>query len=408
MILYIDPGTGAMLFSLATGLISIIWFALKKLYIKLKFVSFRRKDETTSVIPLVIFSDNKRYWTFYEPVCYELDKRGFDVVYYTESEDDPVFDCTYKHVSAKYIGSGNTAYRKLNFLKATIVLSTTPGLDVYQWRKSREVKYYVYLPHGANAMTSIRMFGLDFYDAILFSGQYQVELVRELERIRNESPKEITIVGVPAMDELEKRIQNSKREFNSKPVVLLAPSWGNSAILSRYGGSIIKELIATGYHLIIRPHPQSFISETTMIEGLMEEFPESEQIEWDRSLDNFDTLNRADIMISDFSGVLFEFSMAFNKPVICLLREFDDSPYDSCWLEDGNWTINTLPKFCEVISDDTIDGIKERIDKCLYDETFKKAREEVRNEVWNYRGEGAKRTADYLIAKYNELVLDKE
>ena len=31
---------------------------------------------------------------------------------------------------------------------------------------------------------------------------------------------------------------------------------------------------------------------------------------------NIDVLNEADILISDFSGVVFDFSLVFNKPVI--------------------------------------------------------------------------------------------
>ena len=39
MRLYIDPGTGSMLFSLVIGLISVIWFAARKLYMKVKYLT---------------------------------------------------------------------------------------------------------------------------------------------------------------------------------------------------------------------------------------------------------------------------------------------------------------------------------------------------------------------------------
>lgn len=403
MILYIDPGTGAMLFSLMTGLISVIWYGLRKIYLKLKYLTLGKKAKDNKTVPLVIFAEEKRYWRFFEPICRELDRRNFDVLYYTESNDDPVFECNYPHVTGIYIGENNKAYKKLNYLNATIVLSTTPGLDVYQWKRSKEVKYYVYLPHATNAMTTIKMFGLDFYDAILTSGQYQTDIIRKLESIRNESPKEINMVGIPYMDDLVERINLMYKNTKESPVVLLAPSWGKSAVLGRFGGKIIERIKETGYHIIIRPHPQSFISESKMIEQLMKEYPESDQIEWDRSLDNFDTLNRADIMISDFSGVVFEFALAFDKPVICLLNEFDESPYDSYWLDDCNWAVSTVPKLGVAIDDGDIDCIKDKIEQCLFGEENKKMRDEVCEETWQYRGEGAKRVVDYLIEKYNEL-----
>ena len=79
----------------------------------------------------------------------------------------------------------------MNFLNAGIVLSTTPGLDVYQWKRSKDVQYYVHIPHMANDITSYRMFGLDYYDAIMLSGEYQVQQIRDLEKIRDLSAKDV-------------------------------------------------------------------------------------------------------------------------------------------------------------------------------------------------------------------------
>ena len=71
-----------------------------------------------------------------------------------------------------------------------------------------------------------------------------------------------------------------------------------------YGKKIIDVLLQTGYHIIVRPHPQSFTSEKDLMEGLMKEYPDSEQLEWNRDADNFEVLKRSDILISDFSGVI--------------------------------------------------------------------------------------------------------
>ena len=112
------------------------------------------------------------------------------------------------------------------------------------------------------------------------------------------------------------------------------PSWGKSAILQKYGGKIIDELLATGYHVIIRPHPQSFKSETELMEeSSCAHYPESDRLEWNRDTDNFEVLRRSDIMISDFSGVIFDFALVYDKPVIYADTEFDKSPYDAWWLD---------------------------------------------------------------------------
>ena len=50
MRLYIDPGTGSMLFSLAIGLVSVIWFGARKIYLKLKYLT-PGKTKTISAKP---------------------------------------------------------------------------------------------------------------------------------------------------------------------------------------------------------------------------------------------------------------------------------------------------------------------------------------------------------------------
>ena len=234
MRLYIDPGTGSMLFSLAIGLVSVIWFGARKLYLKLKYLTPGKVKMDAETTPLVIFSDNKRYWKNFEPVIRELDMRGIDMVYMTQSSDDPALASPYSHLHAEFIGEGNKGLARMNFLKATIVLATTPGLDVYQWKRSKEVKRYVHMQHGANEMTTYRMFGIDFYDGLLVSGQYQIDDTRALEKLRNEEPKEMVLVGIPYMDDIVNRLRENPAPKH-ETTVLVAPSWGESTILRKFG-----------------------------------------------------------------------------------------------------------------------------------------------------------------------------
>lgn len=404
MKMYIDPGTGAMLFSIVTGLLSVGWYHARKLKVKLKYLAPGKKTNTDDIIPLVIFSEGKRYWPVFEPVVRELDARNFPVTYMTSSPDDPALTASYPHLHAEFIGEGNKAFAKLNILKAKIVLSTTPGLDVYQWKRSKDVKCYIHLPHGANDHTTgYRMFGLDFYDVILNSGEYQVEAMRELEQLRGESEKEAVMVGVPYMDEMMQRLEHAPELPPHPRTVLVAPTWGPSSIFSKYGAQIIEALRKTGYHIILRPHPQSFTADKALIDELMEKYPDSDDLEWNRDADNFDVLNRSDIMISDYSGVIFDFAFVFDKPVICADTKMNTDPLDAWWLKKPLWAVDALPRIGPSLTEDSLPKIKELIDLALDDRSYTESRHEAREETWMYRGEGAKRAADYLIAKYEEL-----
>ena len=410
MKLYIDPGTGSMLFAILIGLIGAAGWMLKGLWVKLRFFfsGGKRTEEDDRKLPLVIFSDDKRYWSVFEPVCRELDARGFDTVYMTASPDDPALKCTYEHIHPEFIGEGNKAFAKLNFLSATVLFSTTPGLEVYQWKRSRKVDYYVHILHAAAEVTGYRMFGLDCYDAVMLSGEYQLRDERKLEELRGLPAKELVMVGIPYMDEMAKRLAADPPVPREGKTVLLAPSWGKSAIFSKFGGAILDVLLKTDYHIIVRPHPQSFTSEKELMDGLMAKYPESDRLEWNRDSDNFEVLKRSDLLISDFSGVIFDFSLVYDKPVIYADTEFDNSPYDSCWLDTPFWTFTALPRIGEKLTADRLEQLPELISECLTEQRYADGRKEVRDETWCCRGEGAVRAADYLIAKCRELSMTEK
>lgn len=401
--LYIDPATGSMLFTILLGLISGIVYFFRNLFVKLKFSV--AKDASLLHVDkkdLVIFLDDKRYWNIFEPICDELEKRQITSYYWTASPDDLARTKDYKYIHVECFDSTSKAIQRMNFLDARIVLSTTPSLDVFQWKRSKTVDYYVHIPHAASDISMYRMFGIDYYDAILLSGQYQKEQVRQLEKIRDLPAKEVAFVGIPYMDVMAKRVRTADKVATSNSndkTILLAPSWGPNSILNKYGSKALQALINTGYHVIVRPHPQSFTAEKEMLEHLMEEFPNKESFEWNRDSDNFDVLHRSDILISDFSGVIFDFALIFDKPVMYADTSFDPSPYDCWWLEDEAWTFRALPQLGKAFVESDFHNLKEIIDHCFLDPTYKEARDALRQETWLHPGEGAVRVADYLEEK---------
>lgn len=410
MLLYIDPGTGSMLFAILISVIGAVYFSVRTFLVKIKFTLSGGKKVAgdSEKVPIAIFSDDKRYWNVFKPICKELCERGIAVEYLTASADDPALKAEVgEGFKASFLGEGNKAFARLNFYNANILLSTTPGLEVYQWKRSKKIDYYVHILHAANEIAGYRMFGVDYYDALLLSGEYQVRDTRNLEAMRNLPAKEIELVGLPYMDEMVKRLENSPKPEKKGTTVLLAPSWGPSSIFAKFGGKIIDELLKTGYHVVVRPHPQSFTSEKEMMDDLMSRYPESDSLEWNRDNDNFDVLNRADILISDYSGVVFDFSLVYDKPIIYADTEFDKSPYDAWWLDTPYWTMTALPLLGEKLTAESLDNIKALIDECMTNPEYAQKRLDVRNQTWVHRGEGTKRTVDYLENKLKELGTSK-
>lgn len=407
ILLYIDPSTGSMLFAILIGIIGAMTYMVKTWIVKLRFIlSSGKKVETDNKkLPLVIFADDKRYWNVFEPVVRELSDRGMDMTYMTASVDDPALKLDIPHFKAEFIGEGNKAFARLNFLNATMLLSSTPGLDVYQWKRSKMVDYYIHMLHACDGVLAYRMFGLDYYDSVMVSGDFHVRDLRSLEKLRNLPEKEAPLIGIPYMDKMAERLKNADSLPEHERTVLLAPSWGPSSIFNKFGADFIKLLLETGYHVIVRPHPQSFTSEKALMDKLMAQFPESAQLEWNRDNDNFEVLRRADILISDFSGVTFEFALIYDKPVIYADTKFDLSPYDGWWLKDTQpyWTFTALPRIGMKLTNENFNQVKSMIDECLLDPKYAAGRKELKEETWVNQFEGAKRAADYIMDKYARL-----
>ena len=408
-ILYIDPGTGGMLFSVLFGLFGVALFSLRALLVKVKYRSGVDKNSRLydQKIPIVIFNEHKRYWNIFEPIMAELDKKDRKIVYLTCSEDDPAFKKEYKNITCEYIGEGNKAFSRLNLLNASVVFSTTPSLDVFQWKRSKNADCYIHIMHAAKDITLYRMYGTDHYDALILSGAYQIDQVRELERMRGIKQRDVELCGVPYLDEMKKRLESSGEVPPHERTVLLAPSWGESGILSRFGDRLIDSLISTGYRIIVRPHPQSFVVEKDVLDRLMTKYSDTSKVEWNRDIDNFEVLRLSDILISDFSGVMFEFAMVFDKPIIYTDTKFDARPYDADWLEETPWTFRILPDLGLELNESNAGSIKELIDRCIEDPSFTAGRGKARSDIWVNIGEGAKRSADFIIKEYEKTAARK-
>lgn len=400
--LYIDPGTGSMLFSVVIGLVATLYFLSKAFIIKIKFLitgkgnisKEQRKD-------IVIFSEDKRYWGVFKPVIDELEALNVPVTYYSQDKDDPFFRENYKLAKGEFIGKGNLGFSKLNILEAKICLMTTPGLDVYQLKRSKGVDYYYHVLHAVDDATSYRLFGLDYFDGVFLTGSYQEAHIRFLEKLRGIREKELVVAGCTYLDSLESRLKNFESGGN-ETTVLLAPSWGPSGILTKYGESLLTPLADTGFNIIIRPHPQSLISERETIDDLMEKY-NGENIKWDFNRENLESLAKASIMISDFSGVIFDYAFLFEKPFIYANCDFDMRPYDAYDVPETPWKFRILSEIGIPLEEKDFCNIKAVIEKGIKSESLNQKIRAAKETAWEHRGEAGKIIADNILKKLEKI-----
>ena len=401
--LYIDPGTGSALFSIAIGIAAAAYFLLRGLILKLGIVFFRGRKTRRSQYKFVIYAEDKRYWPFFELVLDELEARQIEVLYLTTSADDPVFSSKYSFIKGKYIGQGNKAYAYLNFLSAVFVLTTTPHLDVFQWKRSKTVKHYCHLVHGAGGSLLYRIFSLDYFDSILVPGEIEIPEIRLLEKARNLPEKQLIVVGNTFFDRCSEKIKQIPHEEEHRFTVLVSPSWGPSALLKIFGEKLIDPLAKTGWRIIIRPHPQSIIVEKQMLDKLTERYSENPNIEWDYNHENIFSLAKSDVMISDFSGIIYDFVFLFDKPVLTNIQNLDFRRLDAHTVQQEPYYYQAIRKVGIELDGSNLDNIMETITNLSHNVEMQKVRQEVKQTMWQYPGESGKRVVDFMVETVNKI-----
>jgi CDP-glycerol glycerophosphotransferase (TagB/SpsB family) len=187
------------------------------------------------------------------------------------------------------------------------------------------------------------------------------------------------------------------KEETHRFTVLVSPSWGPSALLSRFGEKLLDPLVKTGWRIIVRPHPQSKKSENPILENLASKYKDTATLEWDYERDNIFSLSKADIMISDFSGIIFDYTFLCDKPVMYVKQGLDLRPYDADDIEGELWQYEVLKEIGIELKENEFDTIADAIKKTSDSASLHTARQKAKETAWQYPGEAGKRIADFMI-----------
>ena len=347
---YLDPGTGSMLLSVLVGLVSSAYFLLRRLPAIMRAFFFRlagKKDDLKGN-GIVFYSEGRAYWSTFRPVLLALVKRRVSVTFLTSDPEDPVFGASElsPFVHARFIGKGNTAYTALGFLEADVFVLTTPGIDVLQIKRSPGVKRYIHIVHAVGDIHTYKFYSFDYYDAVYCACSGQAESLRALESIRKTKAKELPLLGCAYLDGLVQR----QKEEHLKPeekTVLVAPTWGKNGLLTKTGARVPLLLAKAGFHVILRPHPQSFVSDKAVMEEVLKAIEGNAAIELDRNPDGFVSLSRAGAMVSDISGVIFDYAFVFLRPVVAVGPGPVKEGFEAWEIPHPAWEQEILPKIGE-------------------------------------------------------------
>lgn len=270
---------------------------------------------------IVFYSEGRVYWPHFEPLIHFLwHKYDQEVVYLTSDRNDPILSQAVPGVTVFYIGSGSIRTLAFATMQAKIMLMTMPDLQTFYIKRSPKVNEYVYVHH---AMMSCHMAytstAFDHFDTIFCTGPYQIKEIRAREKQKSLPAKRLIEHGYGRLDALIKELESipfKNLSAHKKICVLIAPSWGKNALLDRLGSDFIGPLISAGFQVILRPHPQTWLTQSAMLNKVNLRYKNFDNFSLENNVASKESLISADVMISDWSGAALEFSFARLKPVL--------------------------------------------------------------------------------------------
>lgn len=273
---------------------------------------------------IVFYSEGKTYWPFLRPFIRSiLDRSDEKPTYISSEKDDPGLSFAPDRMTGICIGAGFMRSYLFSLLDAKVVAMTMPDLDIYHVKRSHLPVHYVYLMHGCDSVFMVlREQALDRFDSVFCAGPHNIEEIRKRETMENLPAKHLVEVGYPYQDELiadaAKREVDDVSNGNRPLRVLVAPSWSQEGkgTLETVGHELIGVLLDAGFETTLRPHPQTRKFQPQAVEKINKDFGRRDNFRLEADTTGKDSLMQADILISDWSAITFEFAFSRLKPVL--------------------------------------------------------------------------------------------
>ncbi len=219
-----------------------------------------------------------------------------------------------KNVTNLYIGNFLVKLLVFKFIKTKFFLLTMTDLDNSFLKKSKKVDYYIFFFHAAaSTHKQLTKGAFNNYDIVLANGIFQIQELRELERINHSKKKEIYPTGYMYFDYLSKIPKKNHEDY-----ILFAPSWGYSKenCLDKYGYKIISKLLDLKNKVIFRPHPEHYKRSKITLEIIKNNFERNSNFIFDQNFNNVESIQKSKLVITDYSAIALEAFYPFLKPVL--------------------------------------------------------------------------------------------
>lgn len=330
---------------------------------------------------LMVYSEQNGFYKYYAGMIdYICEHSDIEIHYVTSDPNDKIFEDKREQIKAYYVASDRFLIPLFMKLDCDMCIMTAPDLEKYHIKRSRvrsDIEY-VYVSHGmgSNALT-LRKGALDWYDTVFCTGIDSENEIRDTEELYHTKPKVLIEAGYMLLDEMiEKYEANAKNTVNNPPKILIAPSWQPDNIVESCVEELLSQLQKTKYDIILRPHPQ-------MVRHAPEKFQELHQkydgtnIEIQTDFSSNNPVMEADVLITDWSDISFEFAFTTKRPVLFINTPMKimNPEYDKIKTKPINIAVRSIiGKSVEPNELDKVNGIISEFiaNKAAYHDTIEK------------------------------------
>ena len=359
---------------------------------------------------VVFYSEKNGFYKYYKNIIEEIIRRTNIMVHYITSDpQDEVFQMEGEQFKPYYIGDKRLIVLMMK-LETRIMVMTTPDLENFQLKRSYVKKdiEYIYVPHDVNSSNlTFHENALDHFDTIFASGFKNKEEIEEREQKFGLPAKRIVEWGSSVIDNMtvsyEAMEQEETAEGKDQKTILIAPSWQRDNIMDSCIEQMLDELVQMPYHIIVRPHPQYVRHFEEKLKALAQKYAEK-GVEVQMDFSSNKTVYTADLLVTDWSSIAFEYAFSTLKPVLFIntpmkvvnpnYKELTSVPVD----------IELRDKVGISLEENALDGLRPAVEKLLFDNQFSRDSLRRMKEQYIYNvGNSGKVGAEYIINRLVEM-----
>lgn len=363
------------------------------------------KGKTLEEMKLMFYSEQSGFYKYFENIINALlEKSDEDIYYVTSDPNDKIFQCGNDRIKPYYV-SGNQLIALMMKLECQMVVMTTPDLEKYHIKRSKVRKdiEYIFVDHACTGINlTYRTGALDYFDTIFIVSKIYGMEIREIEKLRNTRRKRIVKVGYGLIDNMIAAYDAMEKVENEKPTILIAPSWQYDNILDSCLDKILGSLVCGKYKVIVRPHPQYIrrfpLQMESIIEKYRDQFGPDFMIETDFSSNV--TVYTADLVITDWSSIAYEFSFTTGKPTLFVNTEMKVVNKDYDKIKQKPFDITGREQVGKSIRKEETGDIAAVVDELLREQdSWKERILDLRSRYFYNLGHSGEAAADYIIGR---------